>query len=269
MGYSQENGYIPSTVEEIMDDIMAGINTQFGTSYDTATFLGTNFYKYFYALAQDVQKGEIQTSEVFLKLQGYFTQINARIARPVVTIPGLIERFKEEGFTASVKPMILADAGKISVCVDVDGTADDYATVKTQIVQLLSTMVVGGVIFQGTQTEAVVLTNGQSFDFKFFLADHIAVKLRLTLTLSDNNTVTVLSPEAVKDILDANIKERYSLGRNFEPQRYFSVDDAPWTESVKLEYSLDGGATWLSTVYVASFEDIFTYTLPDIEIIEV
>ena len=38
--------------------------------------IGTNFYKYFYALAQRIQTNEIKTSEIFLKLQDYFKYTN-------------------------------------------------------------------------------------------------------------------------------------------------------------------------------------------------
>jgi len=48
------------------------VNTQFGQSYTMDTFIGTNLYKYFYALAQLLQENEVKTSEIFLKLQQYF-----------------------------------------------------------------------------------------------------------------------------------------------------------------------------------------------------
>lgn len=387
MSFSQENGYLPTSVEAIMASIMANINTQFQTNYTVETFVGTNFYKYFYALAQRVQAGEVKTSEVFLKLQQYITLTNERISRPVNTNPGIIEKFLAEGYIASVKKMIDADAGKIHIAVDVfegerstgnveitnfanltvttadtiaiagvtftaqagaatpgaavfqattsnaatatslatqinahattkalvkaiasgakvlltakrGGTAGNayalvyvsngtvgatvsgatmsggttnpaYASLKTEINTLISQITVAGTVTQGTEVTTIVLSNGQSFDFKFNLPDRKAVKLRLTITLSENNQVVIASPDAVKEMLLANINARYRLGRNFEPQRYFSVVDAPWASQVLLEYSLNDGATYSSAIYDAEYDELFDIGLDDIELVEV
>ncbi len=68
MGFSSQNGYTPVSVETILLDIMSNLNTQFGTTYTIDTFVGTNYYKQFYALAQRVQLNEIKTSEIFVYL---------------------------------------------------------------------------------------------------------------------------------------------------------------------------------------------------------
>lgn len=387
MGYAQESGYTPTDIETIMISIMDNINIQFGTSYSIDSFIGTNFYKFLYTMAQRVQQNEIKTSEVFQKLQQYFIITNERIQRAVVTPPGIIENFAANDYVASVKKMIEADAGKINICVDADdgehasgnititsfanlvsGTDDsvgvngttftaqsgaatpgtgtfqaitsnavtatslaaqinahatvglvvraravgaivyitaiqggvagnsialaytdndtnigatksgtvlsggtdnaDYADTRLAIATLVKDSVVGGVVTQGSETEAIVLTNGQSFDFKFWLPNRIPVKLKLTTVLSDNNQQVIGVPDDVKAALLANITAAYSLGRNFEPQRYFSVVDAPWAESVLLEYSFDAGSTWASTVYTAEFWDLFDFGLADITLVE-
>lgn len=393
MSYSQENGYLPVAVETIMASIMENINIQFGTSYTMDTFVGTNFYKYFYALAQRVQSGEVKTSEIFLKLQQYIAITNERISRPVNTNPGIIEKFANyrstlipAGLIAAVKPMIDADAGKIHIAVDVyegdraqgnveitnfanltattadtinvagttftaqagaatpgtatfqaatslaatatslaaqinahatvsllvkavasgakvlftakhGGTAGnayvityvsngsvglttsgatftggttnaDYSALKTEINTLISQITVAGAVTQGTEVSTIVLSNGQSFDFKYNLPDRKATKLRLTVTLSENNQVVIDSPDTVKERLLANINSRYRLGRNFEPQRYFTVVDAPWASTVLLEYSLNDGVTWSSSVYDAQYYELFDIGLDDIELIE-
>lgn len=387
MSYSQKNGYLPVSIDTIMASIMENINTQFQTTYTIETFVGTNFYKYFYALAQRVQSGEVKTSEIFLKLQQYIAITNERISRPVNTNPGIIEKFEAEGYIAAVKPMIDADAGKIHIAVDandgnratanaeitvfanlVSGTADtlavagvtftaqagtatpgaatfqaatsnaatatslatqinshtstkalvkavasgakvllfarhggtaanayalvyvsngsvgltisgatftggtdnpNYATIKAAINQLISEITVGGAVTQGTEVSTIVLSNGQSFDFKFNLPDRIKTKLRLTITLSENNQVVIDSPDEIKEKLIANIEARYRLGRNFEPQRYFSVVDAPWASQVLLEYSTNDGATWSSAVYDAQYNELFEVSLADITLVEV
>lgn len=396
MGYAQDSGYTPTNITAIMTSIMDNINTQFQLSppYTYDTFVGTNAYKYFYALAQKLQENEVKTSEIFQKLQVYFDQINARISRPVVTNPGIIEKLGIEGYVASVKPMIDADAGKIHICIDADdgvhaegnfvitsyanlvsGTPDtitvgatvftaqagaatpggatfqaatsnaataislaaqinahavtkllviaravgakvlikalyggtggnsialaytdndtnigatksgtaltggdtnaDYADIKEALCTLISEITVAGAVTQGTESEAIVLSNGQSFDFKYNLPNLLTVHLRLTITLSENNLVVVGNPDDIKQRLLDNINARYRLGKNFEPQRYYSVVDAPWAAQVLLEYSFNydpdapGGETWASAIYDADYRDLFDVKLVNIILVEV
>jgi len=269
MSFSKEQGYLPVSLATIMDNIMVNFNTQFSTNYTTQSFQGTNAYKFYYAIAQELQKNEALTADVFLNLQQYIILTNQKISRPVNTNPGIVDKFLEEGYVASVKPMILADAGKINIAVDVDDGAGDYAATKTAIASLISQITVGGTVTEGGQSETIVLSNGQSFDFKFHLPNEIPIILRLTTTLSENNQVLVGSPEDVKLKLFTNINSRYRLGLNFEPQKYYNIqDDAPWTSDVTLEWSDDAGSTWNSTVFDADFDDLFTFALDDITLVE-
>jgi hypothetical protein len=89
----------------------------------------------------------------------------------------------------------------------------------------------------------------------------------LTITLSENNQAVIKSPEEIKAALLVNIAAKYRLGRNFEPQRYFSVVDAPWASDVLLEWS-DDNATWHDEVFDAAFDDLFECDLADITLIE-
>jgi hypothetical protein len=275
MGFASDSGYTPSSIETIIDSIRSNINTQFGTTYTTETFLGTNFYKYIYALAQRVQQNEIKTSEIFASLEKYFEITNERIQRPVATNPGLSEAFENyrstlfpSGIVASVKPMIDADAGKINICVNVDSADPNYAAMKLEINTLIKNSTAAGAVTQGTETSTIVLTNGQPFDFKYRLPNVLTTKLRLTTTLSDNNQVVVGTPEEVKQKLLDNIAAKYRLGMDFEPQRYFTTADAPWTSAVLLEYSTDGGGTYASTIYDANYNDLFSVSLANVTIVE-
>lgn len=268
MSFAIDNGYTPSTVSDLMGLVRAGVNQVFGTSYDEDTFLGTNFYKFFYALIQRLQENEVKTSEIVLKLQQYFAVTNEKITRPNTTNPGIVDYFASKGYLASVKAPIDADAGKIFICVNVDSGAADYATKKAEICGIVKDCVVAGVISQGTQVTTITLSNDQSFDFKFNLPTKTAIKLKLTLTLSANNQFTILSDDDIKTKLVENINARYRLGMSFEPQRYFSILDAPWAGSVLLQYSTDGGTTWSSSIYASAYNELFTFTIADITVVE-
>lgn len=389
MPFSQTEGYTPLTIEAIMELIRPDVNTQFNTTYTSENFIGSNHYKYFYALAQRLQASETKTNEVFLKLQQYIATTNESISRPVVTNPGLIDKFETEGYVASVKPMIEADAGKVNVCVDVldnharglititsyanlvSGTDDsitvksqaftaqvgaatpgaatfqaatsnsataislaaqinahavvstfvtaqvvgetvvirsilvgtvgntytlaytdndtnigatvsaatlllglalgdddeDYDDVKLDIATIIKDSTVAGSVSQGNEIETIVLTNGQSFDFKFHLPDRHRTYLKLTITTSENNQFVVSTPTAIKTLLIANIAAAYKLGRNFEPQKYFSIEDAPWASSILLQYSFDN-SSWVTTVIDADFDDLYECALVDVTLVE-
>lgn len=268
MGFSQENGYIPSSIQEIMNAVMRGVNTRFGTSYTAETFVGTNWYKYFYSLAQKYQESEVKTAEIFLKIQEYFIDTNEKISRPNTTHPGIFDYFQSKGYFISTKPPDDADAGKVFICVDVDHEADDYAETKALLCSYVKDCVVAGVISQGTEESDIILENGQSFTFKYNLPTEIPILLKLTITLSENNEFSIASPEESALKLYQNITAKYKLGKNFEPQKYFTVLDAPWASQVLLEYSDDDGETWASSVYDADYDEVLTFDLADIEIVE-
>lgn len=268
MGYSQDEGYVPTNINSIMLSLMSNINDQFGTSYTIETFVGTNFYKYAYAMAQRMQENEVKASEIFLKLQQYFLITNETISRPVLTPNGLLRALNDAGYIASIKPPENADAGKLYVCVDVDDGDEDYAEMKSEIAAIIKDSTAGGIVSQGTEIETLVLTNGQSFDFKFNLPTKVPTLLRLTTVLSANNESVILTPTEVKELLLANIAARYKLGKNFEPQKYFSLTDAPWAGSVLLEYSIDDGENWASVIYETDYDELLTFALEDITIVE-
>jgi hypothetical protein len=267
MSFASDTGYLPNTIPQLMNFVRDGINDQFGTDYDEDTFLGTNFYKYFYALIQRLQENEVKTSEIFLRMQQYFDVTNEVITRPNTTHPGIIDYLAAAGYQASTKKPIDADAGKLYVCVNEDSGASGYAAKKLEICGIIKDCCVAGVISQGDQVETIALPNGQSFDFKFALPDETPIKLKLTINLSANNQFTILTDLAVSEILYANINSRYKLGLDFEPQRYFSVLDAPWASDVLLEWSDDAGGTWHSTVFTAAFDDLYTFELADITVV--
>lgn len=267
MTFAVENGYAPRSISDLMALVRAGVNQTLSTSYDEDTFVGTNLYKFYYALIQRLQENEVRTSEIVLKLQQYFRETNEAIVRPNTTNPGLIDYLTAAGFLASVKEPIEADAGKVFVCVDLDDGADDYDEKKLEVCGIIRDSVVAGVVSQGDEVETLALSNSQSFDFKFNLPDRQAIELRLTLTVSENNQFTILGDDEVAQILFDNVNARYRLGLAFEPQRYFSVLDAPWCAAVLLEYSTDGGSMWSDDIFDAEYDDLFEFELADISIV--
>lgn len=267
MSYAQDNGYIPSSFTELMDFVRQGINQQFGTAWTPENFVGTGWYKFYYQLVQKTLENETRTAEIFLKLQEYIRITNQKIQRPSVSFPGLLDSFESKGYRVSVKPPVLADAGKISIAVDVDPLAPDYTAKKAEIAGLIKDFVAAGIVSQGDQVTSVTLSNGQSFDFKFFLPTYIPVLLRLTAEVSENNLLAIPSDEEIRQKIFDTIPQRYRLGWNFEPQRYYTLSDALWAGEVKLEWSTDNGTTWNDDIYDADFDEVFTFDLEDIQVV--
>lgn len=268
MSFSEENGYTPTSIEDLMDLVRLEINEEFNTTYTSENFVGTGFYRVYYALIQKLQENEVKTSEIFAKLQLYIPTINAMISRPVTSAPGLVDKLAAEGYLASVKQATEGEAGQTHVCVDVDENADDYAATKLDICTILSQSVIAGNPTFGTESEAIVLSNGQSFDFKYHLPTRIPIILNLIVPVSENNQFVIDSPENTALKLFSNINERYKLGMNFEPQKYFDIDDAPWSSGITLRYSVDDGENWLTSVFDADFDEVLTFGLEDIEVTE-
>lgn len=268
MSFSEDNGYVPVPIEDLMDIVMENVNTQFSTTYTTETFLGTNFYKYFYALIQRLQENEVRTSEIFLKLQEYFDVTNEEIQRPNTTAPGILDYFLSHGYSASVSEATSSSAGKLFICVDTDEDADNYETeVKPEICALVRDVNVAGVVSQGAESSSITLSNGQSFDFKFELPNRIPVGLRVSTVVSENAEFAVDSQDDRKALVLANVAARYGLGKDFEPQRYYSVVDAPWAATTLLQWTDDvvagaisGSASWHSEVYSAAYNDLFEFS---------
>lgn len=145
---------------------------------------------------------------------------------------------------------------------------DDYSDTRLEICTLISESTVGGTVTVGTEEEAIVISNGQSFDYKFNLPNRLEIHLRLTITLSENNQLVIGNPDDVKSTLLANIAEKYRLGKNFEPQTYFTTEDAPWASVVLLEWSDDDEATWNTTVFDSDYDDLFECDLVNVTLVE-
>lgn len=267
MSFAQDTGYTPRSFQALMESLREELNNQFNTSYTETTFLGTKWYQMFYAAAQLMLESEIKTSEIFLYLQQYIVYTNQRIQRPSVSYMGMIEAFTSYNYKVSLKPITDPDAGKIFICVDADSAAPNYPDQKLLIAGLIRDFVAGGIVSQGDQIESLTLTNGQEFDFKFYLPVVKPILLRLTLNISDNNLLTVPDDEVIRSIAFDNINARYRMGWDFEPQKYFNLSNALWASDVLLEYSFNGGSTWSSVVYESDYRDKLTFDLEDIAVI--
>ncbi len=128
MAFDLLNGYQPRTFEEILQAFTDEVNAQFGTTYDTTTIVGTEFYKYGYAGIQEVMRAEAQTSEITAKMTDYIRTANENINLPKSTIDGFTQGLLSElELNSTIKNITdTAEAGYLFLCVDADD--GDHAT---------------------------------------------------------------------------------------------------------------------------------------------
>ena len=266
MPYSNTNDFTPDTLEDLMYQFMQGVNARFGTSYTVETFVGTGFYKYFYEVAQNILAAENTFAEIYAKLQDYFRHTNETIAIPKTPREGLIKTFKDAGYVISIEPQTQQNAGTLGVCVLVDTAGETYAAQKAQILTMLKDYTVVGLYYSGTERGDVTLSNGQVFEFGFYPPAKKEASLKLDITLSKNSTILADKEDEVKDKLLANLAQLYTLGNNFEPEKYFTISrDAPYASAVKLQWKTDGA--YSAAVYQADFKDLWLFDKERIEVV--
>lgn len=263
MAFNTEYGYVPESVDSIISRLIPYINTQFGTSYTDESFQGTNFYRFAYAIAQAMSVTEVDTGEIYNKLQDYFRATNETIITPKTPIEGLISVFNDADYEVSFD---ISTAGTLGVCVNVDPNGEDYADQKAEIVSILALNTVAGLVFTGEEDGDYTFTNGQSFTFSFDTPDVIDTLLRVTVTISENNTTRIFSQAEIRDIIDTNIKAKYQLGNDFEVLKYLTTVDLPFAGEILFEYSINDGSTWETEIYDAAYTDLISYTKDDIEV---
>ena len=193
MSYEQENGYVPRTFDEIMSELRLGVNSQFNTTYDEETFLGTGWYKFLYPVVQRIQNNEVKTSEIFVYLAEYIVQQNLKISRPSVSQNGMVDAFKAAGYTASVEATREDTVGEIRIAVDLELDDPLFAEKKLEIATLMKNFTVGGTVSIGDQSEIITLSNGQAFEYKFKLANKQPIWFRVTLVDSINTAIAIPS----------------------------------------------------------------------------
>lgn len=265
MPFNTEYGYVPESVPSLIAKLIPYLNAQLGTSYTYETFQGTNLYRFVYGVAQLIADLEVDTGEIYNKLQDYFRATNEEVLVPRTPLEGLIEQFAAAGFPAVSFDQ--STPGVLKTCVNVDDQAEDYAEKKALIIETLALYTVLGLNYDGLETGDYTFSNGQVFTYKFDLPTIVPVLLKATITISLNNTSRIFTADEIRTIIDDNITELYQLGNDFEPLKYLTTKDLPFAATIALEYSLDDGSTYSGDVYSADYTDLFQYTKSEIEVI--
>ena len=104
MTYTVTNGYSPRSYETILAECVQVVNEQFGTSYTSQSFTGTNLWKYLYATIQGLMTVENNIAELGAKLQDYIRTQNEELIIPTSSENGFTALLQRElGLIASFK----------------------------------------------------------------------------------------------------------------------------------------------------------------------
>lgn len=266
MPYSDDQNYVPDSFQDLMTQFMQGVNKMFDTNFTYERFVGTGFYKYFFIIAQQILDAENAFAECYAKLQDYIRTTNETIAIPKTPREGLLKVFADKGYSISLEPQTLENAGKLGLCVDVDPEGGQFDDQKQEILQTLKDCTVAGLYYAGEHRGMVRLTNGQDFDFAFYTPVRYDACLKLTIKLSKNTNMVADTPARIKEKLLANLADAYRLGNNFEPEKYFTISrDAPYAGAVSLEWKTVG--KYSKDVYEADFKELFIFDQDRIEVV--
>lgn len=265
MPFDLENGYQPRTFDEILAAFTTAVNAQFGTTYDTTTIVGTEFYKFFYAGAQLVMQAEAQTAEITAKMTDYIRTANENINLPKSTIDGFIGGLKTDlDLDSTIKNITdSGEAGYLFLVVDVDDADPDYAEIKQDIIDRMHNWLSAALYYTGTETGTKTALNGQVFTYKYSLPTLVDILVRITVKVSANAKTPIFNENQIRDIFDKNFAEFYKIGLNFEPEKYLEIArDLPFASEIFLEYSEDAGSTWDDEPRAMAYNEKINITAP-------
>lgn len=269
MSFSVTNGYRPRSYETILADCVAVVNQEFGTSYTSQTFVGTNLWKYLYATIQGMMTIENNISELGVKLQDYIRTQNEELIIHRSSVDGFMQAMEDElGLISSLKPCESdADAGEIYLAVDIDSAGSDYAEKKQQIFNTMHKYLTAGLHYNGTETGTVTATNGQVFNYAYELPTKKAMKIKIQVRVSENNNLFVETTNKIKEKLLENFSNLYRLGFDFEPQQYLNISrDLPFASEITTQYSTNSGSSWATEVLESDYKTKYTIDYADVEV---
>lgn len=263
MSFNVVNGYTKQTFDELLATLTQAVNEQFGTNYTVDSIVGSNHFKSFYGGLQLVMESENKINDLQVKVVDYIRTINESISAPISSVDGTIKYFKDNlGLDVSLRPITdVSLAGQPAIAVDIDPSASDFNSRKQQIFDALRISQTEGLYWYNPSTEAKTneyrgessALNGQAFPYAFFTPVAFPMYVKITITRSRDNLAYQLNTAQIEQLFRTNFASRYSLGRDFEGERYLSICDVPSAADVKVEWSTDD-ASWTEGVREMEFD---------------
>lgn len=263
MPFSVVNGYTKQTFDELLATLTAAVNEQFGTDYTTDTIIGSNHFKSFYGGLQLVMESENKINELQNKVVDYINVINDSISAPISSADGTVRYFRDNlGLNVALRPITdVSLAGKPAIAVDIDPTTADFDSRKQQIFDALRISQTEGLYWYNPSTGAAAneyrgessALNGQAFPFSFYTPRDFPMYVKITVTRSRDNLSYQLNTAQIEQLFRDNFAKQYTIGRDFEGERYLSICDVTSAANVKVEWSTNN-TSWTEGVRQMEFD---------------
>ncbi len=273
MAWTTENGYTPDSIEDLQLLVLQNINEIFSTTYDIATFRGTNWYRLTYPVLQTIRQVQINFAENMQLLMDFFEEQGKRINMPITTKQGMITYFKDNG--GYLISTVRTDDARLMLIVDIDPSTMTVEQ-KEEIIKLEADSWIAGCLAPTTsdiedlaQTGDYIFSNGQSETFKFYTPKTYSVVWTLNIEVSRNWQGSIDDVDTIKQKLLDNLNTLYSMGRDLEPEIYFQeVRDANYAGDIELQYTISDKS--IVTPTGDTLESLpwekFTFRLEDINV---
>jgi hypothetical protein len=205
------------------------------------------------SLAAQINAHAVAELEVIAVANGAVVEITARHGGVAGNSIALVYNNVANGVGATVSGSTLTGG--------VDN--EDYEDQKDGIIERMHKWLSGGLYYHGYETGDFTADNGQVFSYAYALPDLVDILVKITVTKSDNAKTPILNQNQVRDIFNANFEELYQIGLNFEPEKYLEIArDLPFASNILLEYSENGGSTYISTPKSLAFNQKINITAP-------
>ena len=242
MPYTTENGFVPNTFDEQITLYYTEWSQKFNTEVSFSQFEGSKEYSIFYSNAQVDINAQAIFANAYFKALDYIRDANHRIELKGINREKLIKSIEDLGYLASLKPTIIAEAGKSFICIDYNEIAED----KPLIAKTISENIAAGIITvngaSGEIVESHTISNGQSFDYGWVEPTEVDVEWKIQYRVDRNSREPVDTAEAIQQRFYENYDKIYRLGNDIKPEQYYStISDAPWASEIIISYDLGTG----------------------------
>lgn len=279
MGWTTQ-GFQPDNFDEIMEvyynKFIASSDEYSDITFDK--FKGSEEYRHFYAAVQVDMTLQLMFSGISDKIADYMREINYKIGKPTTThseiVGGLVRDF-DYIVAASMMGQTEANRGTTELYITYSMPVDQVtAAMNADIAAYLSQYnIVGGNVMvngsEGVKFEiGTPLENGQSWVYRWNSGTDVDLKFRFNVWISRGAADAGHTVQDIIKIIEGKFADRYSMGSDIEPEKYWNLDAFDWAGDALLEYSIDGGSTWSDKVLSSAGNVNYNMVLvaPDVHI---
>lgn len=256
MGFNTNNGFTVDSFDVIINNYYQTHIDEWGQDVSFDQFKASKEYELYYTAAQIDLYNQGYFAQTFEYIKTYIDQKNQKIQRPTPIVDRIVARFAESdyGFLCSVRQVTEATRGTLAICLDYTPDAETNARIgKT----LIDECAIGGIWTDGTITESVSISNGQSFDIKWTIPTQRTVNLKYTIIRSKNTLIAQQPANVIREMILENFAKRYAMGLDIEPQKYLTMCDLGWASSIEGERQTDSDEGFTQNVYNSPYNELF------------